>query len=116
MVAEKFKGQNLTDPFMGGEVELRQVAGNLHWMGVGKGWHTKLFDSRQELVHFLSTREGKAPPFAARPAISVRERTPEEDRLTDAEQAIKDRREMNEMVQESLSRSVHKPAVGVRAR
>lgn len=114
MAPEKFEGENLTDPFKGGPIEIVQVANNLYWVGRGDGWATKMFDTRQELVHFLSTRGGKSPKFDATPWKEPLKAAKRDIEVTDAEQVILDRRERDEMVTESVNRIAHKPVVGAR--
>ena len=70
----------LTCPFTGAPIEtVRTDSG--HWLGrvavegLG-GYVTQLFDSRTELVFFLSTRDGVRPNLPQRIHIEVRDREP----------------------------------------
>lgn len=72
---------NLVCPFTGKPIEIRRVAGGIKWMGASSNEHggyvTSLFGTEDELVFFLSMRNGVEPAFRKYgPEITVRERQP----------------------------------------
>lgn len=71
---------NLTCPFTGRPIEIRQLAGGLYWQGRVEtpdgGYNTSLFETKEELVYFLSTRGGVLPKFQKRTRITVRHLDP----------------------------------------
>jgi hypothetical protein len=59
-------------PFTGKQIEL-VCSDNIYWMAKGPFWNTKLYKSKQELLHDLSHRNGVAPDFPREePKIEVR--------------------------------------------
>ncbi len=58
-------------PFTGKEIELI-CSDNIYWMAKGPFWNSKLYKSKQELLHDISHRNGVAPDFPREIKIQVR--------------------------------------------
>lgn len=64
-------------PFTGNNIVLL-YSENYGWRGAGAFYSTRFFPYKQELLHYLSYRDGKAPAFPPRPVVSVKEITIED--------------------------------------
>lgn len=112
-VEDVYIGQNLTDPFEGGQVTIARVAGGLYWQARAPHWSSSLFDTRQALVFFLSTRKGAAPEaFAAEPKIQVTERVAPAEQTTE-EANKKEWEDLNDKSTEAADRILHTPGIVV---
>lgn len=62
-------------PFTGEKLTLIRHDQTGMWRAQGSFYFTRFFDFKQELVHHLLTRGGKAPDFDKRPSVTVTEKT-----------------------------------------
>ena len=62
------KAPLLVCPFTGRPLEIRRVGGGLLWVASCSdpdgGWSTRMFDSKEELLYFVSKRGGVSPAFS----------------------------------------------------
>lgn len=70
----------LTCPFTGKPIEIKVVGPDAHVMAVVPHlWSSRIFDSKQELIDALMTRNGVEPPWAKRVLSNVVSVPPEDE-------------------------------------
>jgi hypothetical protein len=79
----------ITCPFTGKPIEIKTVGPEGHVMGVAQGWSTRIFETKQDCVDFLMTRNGVPPPWANKRIRATESVVPEDTDFMDDLDALK---------------------------
>ena len=130
MSTQGAKTPNLLCPFTGRPIGIRQLGGGLGWMGIVErsssdpgegGYSTTIFQTKDALIYFLSTRNGVKPAFPIYTPITVTESVrPPSPELMGIQSGADLVREEDEIVNEAAEkiladRRVRKLAAAVRS-
>ena len=61
----------VTCPFTGKMIQFKTVGPDAHVMGIGPFYTTKLFETKQDCINALMTRDGNQPPWAKKTVSKV---------------------------------------------